>query len=285
MPLSLTLPLTEKPTSVKDMSFSILFHQFPLSLIKICNEVNKQYGRSVTFQAVRKAVLQLVEENVVEKTGKEFLINKDWIIDVIKFGNSLQQQYFTKRQKGSKVEVGQNMTVYTLPKLVDLDYVWNGVIRKALSDPKAPKAITFKAEHFWFLIATLAQETELMKEMIRKGVKLYYLCYGNTSLDKWTVDMYNAVGVHAKLMPKPKEFPSGLTIGTYGNTLIQSQYPKKLAKNIDVFFHSCRKPEDASLANITDLVTENLEIPLQVLHDPLVAGAIREEIKRKVMSL
>lgn len=273
--------MLEKPVSVKDMAFSVLLRQFPLSLIKICNEVNKQYNRSVTFQAVRKAVLQLVEENVLEKDGKEFLINKDWIIDVIKFGNRLQQQYFTKSKKGSRVDVGQNMAVYTLQKLVDLDYVWNGVIRKALSDPKAPKVITFKAEHFWFLIATLAQETELMKEMIKKGIKLYYVCYGNTDLDKWTVDMYNAIGVHARLMLKPKEFSSGLNIGTYGNVLIQSQYPQKLAKKIDAFFRSCRKPEDASLINITDLVTEKSEIPLQVLHDSLVVGTMRDEVRRQ----
>src|SRR3989338_3226492 len=172
MTLSITLPLLEKTSSVKDMAFSVLMHEFPLSLMKTLHAINKQYNRSFSFQAVRKAVLQLVEEGVLVKEGKEFSVNKEWIIKVIKFGNILQKQYFTTAHKGSKVQVGGNTTIYTLPTLLDLDYVWNGIIRQALSDPKAERIVTFKAVHFWFMIATLAQETELMKEMIKRGIKV-----------------------------------------------------------------------------------------------------------------
>ncbi len=282
MTLSITLPLLEKPSSVKDMAFSTLMHDFPLSLIKILHAVNKHYNKSVSFQAVRKAVLQLVNEGVLEKEGKEFLVSKEWILKVIKFGNVLQKQYFTTEHKGSKVQVGKNTTIYTLPALVDLDYMWNGIIKQALNDPKAEKIITFKSVHFWFLIATLAQETELMKELIRKGVKIYYICYGNTTLDKWTVKMYNNMGVHARLLPRPKNFTSGLNIGTYGDMLVQSQHPLELTKKIDSFFQRSNSIQDASLIDITDLVTEKGEITLQVLHDPLVAETMRNEIIRQV---
>jgi len=284
MTLSLTIPLLEKPSSVKDMAFSILMHEFPLSLMKTLHAINKQYNRSFSFQAVRKAVLQLVEEGVLVKEGKEFSVNKEWIIKVIKFGNILQKQYFTTAHKGSKVQVGGNTTIYTLPTLLDLDYVWNGIIRQALSDPKAERIVTFKAVHFWFMIATLAQETELMKEMIKRGIKVYYICYGNTPLDQWTVDMYNQIGVHAKLMPKPKNFTPGLNIGTYGNVLIQSQYPPELTKRVDSFFQRCKHPQDASLTAITDLVTEKGEITLQVLHDQLVTETIRKDIMQQVLT-
>ena len=254
-----------------------------LSLMKILHAVNKRYTRSFSFQAVRKAVLQLVEEGVLVKEGKEFSVDKEWILNVIKFGNMLQRQYFTTEHKGSKVQVGGNTTIYTLPTLVDLDYMWNGLIRQTLNDPKAEKVITFKAVHFWFLIATLAQETELMKEMIKRGVKIYYICYGDTTLDKWTIEMYNKIGVHAKLLPKPKNFTSGLNIGTYGNLLIQSQHPPELTKKIESFFQRCRHPQDASLTDITELVTEKGEIPLHVLHDFLVAETIRKEIVQQVL--
>src|SRR3989344_4609206 len=260
MTLSITLPLLEKTSSVKDMAFSVLMHEFPLSLMKILNAVNKQYNKSFSFQAVRKAVLQLVEEGVLEKEGKEFSENK-----------------------GSKVQVSGNTTFYTLPTLVDLDYMWNGLIRQALNDQKTVKVITFKSVHFWFLIATLAQETELIKEMIKRGIKLYYICYGNTALDKWTVEMYNKIGVHIKLLPKPKNFTSGLNMGTYGNMLIQSQHPPELTKKIDAFFQKCKNPQDASLTDITELVTEKCEINLQALADPLVAETIRKDIIRQVL--
>lgn len=284
MPLPITLPLVEKPKTVKDKAFIILSGKFPLSLMELTNEIKKQFTLEVSFQSVRKAVLQLVDEGVLLKEGKKFSLNRGWILSLIKFGNLLQRQYFTVQKEKAKIEVGPNMTIYTLPSLVDLDYVWNGVIKQALADPKAPKVITFKAVHFWFLIATLAQETKLMKEMLKKGIKLYYICYGNTALDKWTVEMYNNIGVKAVIQPKPKDFANGLNIGTYGNLLVQSQHPPRIAKKLAQLFHKCQRPEDASLAQITDVVTERADIQLQVLDDPLVSATVREDIKKQVLS-
>jgi hypothetical protein len=284
MGLPTALPLLEKPKTVKDKVFVILSGRFPLSLIELTNEVKRQYNVSVSFQAVRKAVLQLIDEGVLIKEKKKFSLDKEWILGFIRFGNLLQRQYFSVQKERTKVEIGDNMTIYTFQSLVDLDYVWNGLIRKASSEPKAPKVITFKAVHFWFLIATLAQETELMNELKKKGVRLYYVCYGDTALDKWTVSMYNRIGVKAVMRPKPKDFVDGLNIGTYGNVLIQSTHPPQIAKKIDDFFHRCKRVEDAALVNITDFVTEKGEIPLQVLDDPVVSASVRENTMSLVLS-
>ncbi len=283
MPIPLTLPLLETPTSVKDMVFSILMQDYPLSLIELLNTIKKRYTISLSFQAVRKAVLELEQAKVIHKDGKKFSLSREWILHLIKFGNTLQKNYFTSphTRKKATLEVGPNLTVYTLPKLVDLDYVWNGIIRESLSEPNAPKIITFKAVHFWFMLATLAQETELIKEMQQHGIKLYYICYGNTPLDKWTVQMYNRLGVHCKQLPKPKDFVPGLNIGTYGNYLIQATHPQPLATEIDKFFHSCQKVEDASLAKITDFVTAQQDIQLTVQYDPIIAASFRENIMRE----
>ena len=278
MVLPLTLPTLNNPSSTKDRVFIILSSQYPLSLIEISNKIKKTFNISVSFQSVRKAVLQLEEEKVLVKEGKKFSFNKDWILSFIKFGNILQKHYFSTNKSSSRLEIGSNVTEYTLNSLVDLDYIWNGLIRKALSDKNSPKIITFKAVHFWFLIATLAQETELMKEMIKKRIKLYYICYGKTSLDKWTVDMYKQIGVHCISKPKPKGFKDGLNIGTYGDYIIQTEHPKEITNKINSFFSRCKKIEDASLTSITDIVTMKKEIVLQSIYNPVIAESIRKEV-------
>ena len=283
MTVSFTLPIVKQPTSVKDMVFSILMTRHPLSLMELLNTVKKQFNVSVSFQAVRKAVLELQKANVIVREGKKFQISKEWILELIKFGNDLQKNYFSKPESKLKtrLEVGPNVTVYTLPKLVDLDFVWNGIIHESLSNPQAPKIITFKSVHFWFMLVTLAQETELMKEMIRKGVKLYYICYGETPLDKWAVKMYSDIGINCIQMPKPKNFEDGLNIGTYGNYIIQSKYPEPIAKKIDAFFKSCKKIEDARLSTLTGIVTEELDIQLTAQYDLVVAASFRENVIRE----
>ena len=120
MPVSFTLPLFEgKPKAVKDMVFSVLMTKFPLSLIELLNELKKRYNISVSFQSVRKAALQLVEEKVFLKDGKKFSVSKDWILSISKLANMLQKEYFTAAgsEAKTKVEVGPNVTVYTFKRL------------------------------------------------------------------------------------------------------------------------------------------------------------------------
>lgn len=281
MPITFTLPLLEdKHRSVKDMVFTILTTTYPLSLIELLNALKKQYAVSVSFQAVRKAALELVTANVLVKEGKTFSLNREWILEAVKFTQMLQRQYFNKApQEKIKIAVGPNVTVYTFSRLVDLDAVWNSIIRDHFaSDPAAPKHITFESLHFWFVIVTLAQETELMKEMIHKGIRLHYLCYGNTALDQWAVNHYNEIGVHCKQLPKPKDFVNGYNLGVYGNLIIKTTHPKVIADKMECFFRKYKKIENTRLAEITEIVTQQTELQLTVIKDQMLAQSIRNSV-------
>ncbi|MBW2990343.1 hypothetical protein KY348_01420, partial [Candidatus Woesearchaeota archaeon] len=63
MALSVTLPFGQKD-NIKNLVFTILTKEYPLKIIELTNFIRKRYGKSVTFQAVRKAVLELVEAEV-----------------------------------------------------------------------------------------------------------------------------------------------------------------------------------------------------------------------------
>lgn len=277
MSLPLTLPVLNNPKTTKDRVFIILSAQYPLSLIQLKNQIKNVFNENVSFQSVRKAVLQLEKEEVLIKEGKKFSFNKDWILSFMKFGNILQKHYFSANKKNSKIQIGSEVTEYSLNSLIDLDFIWNNLIKKALSENKSPKIITFKAVHFWFLIATLVQETELIKELISKKIKLYYICYGSTPLDKWTVNMYKQIGIHCIQKRKPEEFDEGLHIGTYGNYIIQSKHPKLISKQFQKFFTKNKRPQDASLTKITELATKRASFKLQSIKNPVLAKSMRDE--------
>ena len=112
MSIEISLPFGNKE-NVKNLVFSILTSEYPLKLISLTNFIRKRYGRSVTFQAVRKATLQLVNEGILLREGNNFLINKDWV------GNSkaiLDELYLklNKRESQKTIEsIGGNVTVFT----------------------------------------------------------------------------------------------------------------------------------------------------------------------------
>ena len=285
MPVSFTLPMFEgKPASVRDKVFTVLALKFPLSLIEILNEVKKQYNVSVSFQAVRKAVLELVHANVLVKEGKKFAINTQWILNLTKYTGMLQRQYFTSPESKTKtkVEVGPNVAVYTFSRLLDMDFVWNSIIREHFaSKPEPPKVITFEAAHYWFVVVTLAQETELMKELHSQDIQLYYICRGKSLLDRWTVKHYNEVGVHCKQLPMPKDFTLGYNIGVYGNLVVYTTHSPETARKMDAFFKKYKKIEEASLAEIFQIVNEPMSVTLTVINDPVLAKNIRENVMKK----
>ena len=96
--------------------------------------------------------------------------------------------------------------------------------------------------------------------------------------------MYNDIGISCKLLNKPKDFINGHNLGVYGDLVIQTTHPVKIAQKIEEFFKKCKKIEEAKLSDITDIVTEETEIKLTVIKDALLASKIRNEIINKIKS-
>ena len=285
MTITFTLPLLEEtPNTVKDMIFTILSAKYPLSLIELLNSIRKQYGVTTSFQSVHKAALQLVEAKVLVKDGKKFSINREWILEVIKFGNRLQKQYFTKPESReiTKIEVGPNVTIYTIPTLVEMDTIWGNIMRDYFASIKTgPKIMVFEAVHYWWVLAQLATETALMENLKKQGIKSYFLCYGDNPLDKWAVSVYNDIGVHCKTRLKPVEFKNGHNIGVYGDLIIQATHPPEIIKKFDAFFKKYKNIAEAKLSELMVIATEKVNIKMTVIKDLLLANTIRKEILNK----
>ena len=89
MVVRLTIPLG-KDDNVKNLVFSILANEYPLKIIEITNLIRKRYGKTVSFQAVRKSLFELIEEGIIIKDQKSFSLNKNWIFET---KNELEKIY------------------------------------------------------------------------------------------------------------------------------------------------------------------------------------------------
>jgi phosphopantothenoylcysteine synthetase/decarboxylase len=94
MDIRITLPEYGKENkSIKDLAVSILIYKHPLTLKELYQEIKKQYRHEGSYQAVHKAVKELVRDNVLTKSRNNIEINGQWISLLAKFHEILRENY------------------------------------------------------------------------------------------------------------------------------------------------------------------------------------------------
>jgi len=233
MALEITTPqLGRTKKTSRDLVISALMYNHPVSLAKITNIIKKKFHASITFQGVRKAVIQLVENGVVQKSGKQYSINKEWILQLRQFTEKLQESYFTESSGVRNIEaIGEDIKVYTFDNLVDLDVFWNSLIGKWFDEDKTnDKYYVQQSGHTWYVLANLEEETKILEKIQKKAIKFYTVAIGKSILDKWNSKYYEDQGFHYTISKKKKDTSKYFAV--YGDNVIQCNYPKDLANDI-----------------------------------------------------
>ena len=204
MAIEITTPSlgTAKKTT-KDLVISTLMYDYPLTLAKITNSIKKKFHASVTFQGVRKAVNQLVENEVIKKTGekhKQYKLNKEWILKLRDFVEQMHESYYAKSSGIREVEaIGEDIKVYTFDNLIDLDKFWDKLITKwfeADKDNQKEKIYAQLSGHTWYVLGQLGEETAILETIKKHNINFYIFANDNTFLDRWSKKYYNDLGFH-----------------------------------------------------------------------------------------
>jgi hypothetical protein len=280
MSVEIVLPFGDKK-NVKNIVFSILSHEYPLKLIELTNYVRKRYGRSVTFQAVRKAALELVESEVLVKNNKEFQINTDWLLKSKQTIDGLYEELTNKKQKTHSVDsVGSEISVFTFESLNDLMKFWQELIDNwFLKFKKTDYPINcYQAGHVWEVLLHIEMEEKIMSHMKKKGIKSYALISNNTLLDKNVAKFYNKIGVKTTINHTNNSFDKAYYVGTYGDLIIQTSYPKLLVHQLDEFFKKNNSLENLDISELSAIVNKKIKMKLIVIKNLEMAKQINKTI-------
>lgn len=110
-----------KKRNVREAVISILGRNFPLTIRKIYNQVNKEYHLGVTYQAVFKILKELTEDCIVQKENKEYRLDMNWIkqleneLEVIKHnygGSEKSEEKEQSRINSFIAEIGPKIMEY-----------------------------------------------------------------------------------------------------------------------------------------------------------------------------
>lgn len=280
MVVKLILPFG-KTDSVKNLVFTILTKEYPLRIIDLMSFIKKRYAKSVTFQAVRKAVKELIEDEVLSNNENKYQISKDWVKVTKEELDSLFLDLNKDKSEPAKTDsIGENISVFTFNSLNDLMKFWQDLIDIWFKNfQKGDNNINcYQAAHAWEGLLHIDKEKRLMSQLKRKGIKSYILSVGNSPLDKNIKKFYESIGIKTSISYSSSSFDKSYYVGTYGELVIQSQYPKEIVEALDKFFKRNRTIQELNLSELSEIANKPIEIKLIVIKNISMAKQINKSI-------
>jgi hypothetical protein len=277
--LELSIPQPgEDSKNAKDLVFTILTQEQPLSLIELTNRIHASYNLNLSYQAIRKAVNALHEEGVLIKEGKRYRISKDWVLSLKSFFDKLLEQYEsgTKVHKFTQDMAKENYAVYTLHTMLDVDNFWNDVLMHWMAHEKENKVHVSYYHYGWWFLFNLGEETKLYESYRKHGIKTYALCYRDLPLNRWGLELYRQSGTKTQIIDRP-DLDEAMAVNILGDMIIQVRYPPHLIKRIRKFYEKYNNIQNMSPSEITQIVHEPCEIKMTIIKNPTMAKELREK--------
>lgn len=282
MSLQISLPFSNKSkNNVKGLVFSILAKEYPLKIIEIKNFINKRYGRNVSFQAVRKAMLELVGDGVLLKKENSFIINKQWVFDSKRIIDELYSTIYQEKETKKSVEsIGEEISVFTFNSVGEMMKFWEHLIDNWIKENNEIKLKIncYQSFHIWENLLYPESEQKVMSKLNKKGIKSYVLCTGSTKLDKLSLNFYKNIGLTIIRSPSKSLFDKEYSVGTYGELVIQTLYPKEIINELDNFFKKTNSLKDLDLNKLSNIINKKIEAKLTVSKNINLAKQINHSI-------
>ncbi len=261
--------LNQKPGNVKNTLVQKLSKQWPLTLKQLDHALKREFGMDVTYQAIHKAMQQLEEEKIVEKTKEGFQLHPEWILNITRLSNQISQAYANNQVLDFEKEIIQ----LTMPN-------WGSVgrfvaFRFDMEYPNPEKKTGIcNWMHAWPVIGLSSEEVGILQNNYFKGV-YYSLCPANTPLDKALAAWLNKVG---------KQCQTGSKIAIDHDYIIRGDhicniyYPTDFWKDVEKFYKDTKSFEKMDYKRLTELVNRNVKIQVIIVKNKELSEQLRKEV-------
>ena len=249
--------------STKSTIITILIEKSPQNIKEINEKFKKKDTKIVSYQRLHKAINELVEEEVLEKIGKEITLNEKWVANLSKFNELL-----TTRKVSNETEA----KIYHFDTFID---VGKFLIKKLNLTPNENKKGACFAKHAWSFFGLGENDYKQLNKLLTE-TKFYEIIHNSTPLDrlfgKTIQDLGKIVKIGSKL-----DFGEDFLIK--GNTLFQVHYTPEFAKDFADIFNEHKELENLPIAKIMEkfMITKT-HITVVVIKDEIIADELRKEI-------
>lgn len=235
------MTIAELPNSQKEKIIQLLSGRHGLSAKQVYNRLKREFGVSVSYQAIHKTLKQMLEEKILAKKEKNYSINPEWVENFRKNAENLAEMVRNKTAELALENLEENGS--TSISLKGIPQAGWFLIDKVLNGPNPEKKPCLALWRFCYsLVGLESKHLERLKDGLNKN-RWIALVEENNSVDRMfgeTLKMYGfeeiRFGVKCASKLSDKMIIADYVIEiTYPSTFrklweLQNKLPKKIAE-------------------------------------------------------
>jgi predicted transcriptional regulator len=266
MAINLTLPQFNSD-SLKDQIIALLIQEKGLSAKEIYSRVSK--NKNISYQAIHKALTELVDENVLEKKQSEYYINEGWISNLKTFVDQFEQKSKATVTAQSAEQTIEYDKLYPFLSGM-LDLFSSDILYKDCDHNYGGGILT----HLWW---PLSFDDTQYKKFIHMGTShdAYLLVPNNTPVDQWLIAYYQKTGFNVLLNANYRIEDDLAIVGDY---LIYVFMDPKLKEKINQLYSNTNLSEAINKGILETILMEKTKIRVTVVRNKQLVKQYWEKI-------
>jgi hypothetical protein len=262
--------------TTKELILSVLTKKWPLSAKEIYSRVSKHSKKEITYQAIHKVLTELESQNLLEKKGKNYSLNIEWLEQQINELSQVKQKYTGKTRKIIVNKHSSTPQVYKFETISETSIAIAELFAsKQLSDDDN-ELLVGMFQYGWFTFKLRFEDLVLIKKIIKSNPKIKGIIQNKTPFGKWIHTQYNKVGMNCA----PIGTNANLTedIMSKGDYIVEASFPNSTRKIIEEEYRKLKNIE--GLFKKFALRNEpKVEITLKITKNPQLARIVRNEFE------
>lgn len=261
--------LAKKPTNAKAAIIKKLSHNWPITAKQMATILQREFGITITYQGVHKALTQLEEEKIIEKGEKGYQLDQNWIQSVSQISHNIAQNY----SRNEPLDFDKEIIQLKFDNWVNAGRFGAFTFKEEFPNPENKPIITVW-KHVW-PVNTVSTEEAKHLEMQTKQFEHYCISPSSTPLDRLFSEWLEKLGKHNFIGANINISCDYLV---RGNHIAQFHYSSNFQTSINAFYSETTDISKIDYKKLHDLVSEKNEIHVIIVKNNLLAEKLRNEI-------
>ncbi len=254
--------------TTKSAILRVLAADWPLSLKKIYFSLKKESNRTMTYQAVYKAVKELLGEGVLSRQGNQYLISPVFVEKSAEFIGKLAEAY----EKNGLGGVGKLQEL----NFSSLNEAWDFLLSKLNTNFFGESKEAYIQLRRFFVFPLSKEDINRLKEFGLKK-KVYVMCRGKSVVDKMAAGFLTSLGAH---VITGIECARPTNVFVNGNCVISIYVlGKKERAELSNQYMAANSSETNRFKSLSDVFFKRVRVKFVINRDPEVLSDVLEQTK------